>query len=214
MIPLISQKDCRNRFSKLLYKNLGNEKGIVQKNISKKFQQVKSSHKNRNFLNSLISFVISPIFTSSLEKTVLKPFLGADFSCSASFSSEPLVIWKSKSKSQSQESFKVRKRIISEKSQKFAVLHSLYPDVFWRIIPISSFPKLKDYSLLGLNVWKKIPREKRDDDLDRSYVDQLSERFEIEKAKRELIRREKSFSLYSSNGVSRDTFKKLNLGPI
>eukprot|EP00884_Botryococcus_braunii_P001558 jgi/Botrbrau1/11402/Bobra.0151s0029.1 len=225
IIPLISQKDCRKRFSKLFYKNSPLQKGIFQKKFSDKGFAGLSSFAGRptkggnsfsnpsdkrsdpkNSQNNLISFISSPIFPSSLQKNALKPVLNANYPSLFGFSSEPIVIWKSESQSLDFE--EIQKVPIPEKFKRFAVLHSVQPDVFWRILPISCFPKPKNYSLLGLDVWKKIPSENTDDYLTRSSVDQLAERFEIEKAKRELIRREKSFSLYSSNsnGVSKDTF--------
>jgi hypothetical protein len=216
IIPLISQKDCRKRFSKLFYKNSPlqkeNEKRIFQKKISEKSKGGNSfSNKSdkrsdpKTSQNNLISFISSPIFSSSLQKNALKTVLNVNSPFLFGFSSEPIVIWKSESQSLDFE--EIQKVRIREKFKRFAVLHSAQPDVFWRILPISCFPKPKNYSLLGLDVWKKIPPENTDDYLTKSSVDQLAERFEIEKAKRELIRREKSFSLYTSNsnGVSTDT---------
>ena len=251
MIPLISQKDCRERFSKMFYENDSNSKSkLIQLKQIKNFSSI-SEDKNyslkqgSNRKNSLISFVLSPVFVSSLEKVFLAPVFSPMSSYSVAFisildgcildaydgkgkalskkdlqisstqtlgfSSAPIVIWRSEPEKALEAFFEdsqaVYKRKL-DKSKRFAVLHSLSPDIFWRIIPISCFPKSKNLSLLGLNVWKKIRKETSDDSFQKIYVDQLSESFEIEKAKRELIRREKNFALLSVSSDIKSSKKR------
>jgi RNA polymerase Rpb1, domain 5/RNA polymerase Rpb1, domain 4 len=197
-------------------KGQGNQQSGSKQILMKNIKSLKNSHIFSTEERPLLNFVLSPLLSLSLnkkEKIQKKDSLG-------------FVVWRGNPKLKPKIKTFVRKRNFTHKhnnlgdSKKFPLLNSVSPDIFWQITPIKCF-RLKDSQLESFfkwGVWKRVAHEEGegDDDDSESYdifgqkifVDKLAESFEIEKAKRELIRREKTFSLerQSQNGVSQDSF--------